>query len=90
MCKEKHKFGEGEDCAMGPSEANVHWSTGDQTGKVLQTQWGFAPFTVFQSHPRFESSPDPGSAHGTCGEDKKLPKQTNTNLEVFTTCQGGL
>lgn len=88
--KEKHNFGEGEDCAMGPSEASVHCSTGEQTGKVLKTQWCSAPLTVFKSHPRSESSPDPGSAHSTCGEDNKLPKQTNTNFEVFTTCQGGL
>lgn len=75
---------------MGPSEASVHCSTGEQTGKVLQTQWCSAPLTVFKSHPRSESSPDPGSAHSTCGEENKLPKQTNTNFELFTTCQGGL
>lgn len=75
---------------MGPSEASVHCGTGDQTGKGLQNQWSFAPVTLFKSHPRSESSPDPGSAHSTCGEDNKLPKQTNTNFGVFTIFQGGL
>lgn len=65
---------------MGPSEANVHCRTGDPTGKVLQTPWSFSPLTVFKSHPRSESSPGPGSAQSTCGEDNKLPRQTNTKF----------
>lgn len=66
---------------MGPSEASVHCGTGDQTGKGLQNQWSFAPVTLFKSHPRSESSPDPGSAHSTCGKTTSSQSKPTPILE---------